>query len=158
MSNPYSHAAGAYGAANKQKEGRDLEAAVLLKSALQMEQLARRLSGGENVSVEETDTVLTHNRKIWEVFLDDMSNPEHPVPQTIKNNVASLAVFVFKKTIEILAAPSAEKITVLVDINRSIASGLSKKVPGAAPPASPTTEAGTKTPPTAGSGGIDTDI
>lgn len=133
--NPYSKAAGAYGAPALSTDQRALEGSVLLKSASNLEALARRIEAGEKPSLEEIDDTLTNNRKIWQIFLDNAMNEDNGMPLELRNNVASLAVFVFKRTQDILIDTRPEKFTVLVNINRNIASGLMKRpvVPAAAP-------------------------
>ena len=137
--NPYSKAAAAYGFASTSAahstelltlaEQRKLEGQVLLKAAGMLESLANRLEKGERPSLEEIDHVLTHNRKLWELFLDNMTNPEHTLPLEIKNNVASLAVYVFKRTMEVLVDTTPDKLKILIDINRNLAAGLLKPLP-----------------------------
>ena len=127
--NPYTKAAGAYGTTAASTDQRALEGQILLQAAQKLETLAKRLQDGEKPSLEEVDETLRYNRKLWQVFVDDMQNPEHLLPQDIKNNVASLAMFVFKRTQEILFDTTPEKFTALISINRSIASGLMKKPP-----------------------------
>ena len=127
--NPYSMATNAYAssATATTSDGRSLESSVLLKSAQKMETLAKRLDNGEKVSLEEIGDTLDNNQKIWQIFLSDMMNPEHPLPLEIKNNIANLALYVFKRTQEVLIDTVPEKFTVLININRNIASGLSKR-------------------------------
>ena len=52
------------------------------------------------------------------------TRPENPLPDPIKQNMANLALFVFKHTVGVLAEPAPEKLNVLVTINREIAAGL----------------------------------
>ena len=126
--NPYTKAADAYGTtAAASPDQRVLEGTILLKAAQKLEDLAKRMSGGEKPSLEEIDETLTYNQKLWQLFVEDMINPEHLLPQEIKNNVASLAVFVFKRTQEIYFETKPEKFKVLVNINRNIAAGLMKR-------------------------------
>ena len=131
MSNKtHSEATGAYtSASNAEKSGRDLEADVLNKSALRMDLIAKRLEKGEKVKVQEMGDIFDANQKIWQIFLDSMVDDDCPLPQEIKDNIGSLAVFTFKHTLNILADPTPAKIQTLVDINRNIANGLSKKPP-----------------------------
>ena len=133
--NPYSRAAGAYTTQGTvTTDQRSLEGTALLKAAQNLEELTTRLESGEKVSLEELGTVLTHNRKLWELFVNDMVNPDHILPQDIRNNIASLALFVFKRTQEILVDTQPGKFRALININRSIAAGLLKKVEGSSPP------------------------
>lgn len=78
----------------------------------------------ENSSFAEIDDALTYNRKLWTVLVTSVTNPENPLPEQIKNNIASLGVFIFKHTISLLADPHPDKLDTLISINRSIAEGL----------------------------------
>ena len=125
--NPYSKAADAYGTAASSIDQRALEGQVLLKAALKLEELSRRLQNQEKVSLEDIGSTLEHNQKLWTLFVNETMNPDHPLPQEIKNNIASLGIFVFKRTRDVLIDTTPEKIKVLIDINRNIATGLMKK-------------------------------
>lgn len=140
--NPYSKAAGAYVTQATATDQRSLEGTVLLQSAQKLEDLAARLQAGEKIRLEEIGATLTHNRKLWELFVSDMGNPDHALAQDLRNNVASLAFFVFKRTQEILVETQPEKFKALVNINRSIAAGLMKRTTVPSPASqSPSAEA-----------------
>lgn len=125
--NPYGQAADAYSETAAKGDQRSLEGKILLKAARQLEELSKRLAAGEQVPLEEIGDPVEYNRKLWIVFVNDTMNDDHPLPQEIKNNIASLGVFVFKRSIDILAEPTAEKLQVLIEINRNIAAGLMKQ-------------------------------
>lgn len=133
--NPYTKAADAYGTTAAAVDQRAMEGKILLKAAQKLEDLAKRLQAEERVPREDIGEALNYNQKLWQLFAEDMMNADHDLPQDIKNNIASLAIFVFKRTHEILIDTKTEKFKVLIDINRNIAAGLLKKVPAA--PAAP---------------------
>ena len=93
--NAHSKSAGAYGTVTPDMDQRTMEGTILLKAAQKLETLADRLREGEKVRLEEIGDILNHNQKLWQLFVSDMNNPDHPVPQEIRNNIASLALFVF---------------------------------------------------------------
>lgn len=134
--NPYTKASDAYGATAASTDQRALEGKILLKAAQQLEDLAKRLSQPETVPRLDVEETLYYNQKLWQLFAEDMRNDGHILPQEIKNNIASLALFIFKRTREILLDTKPEKFKVLVDINRNIAAGLMKRpiAPSAPPP------------------------
>ncbi|MDI1229327.1 MAG: flagellar biosynthesis regulator FlaF [bacterium] len=127
--NPYGAAVTAYGATATANDPRALEGRILLKAASKLEDLATRLRAGENVRVAERGEILEYNQKLWQVFVSDTMNPDHPLPQEIKNNIATLALFIFKRTLELLADTNPDKIQALIEINRNIAAGVLKKPP-----------------------------
>lgn len=78
----------------------------------------------EETSFAEKDETLTYNRKLWTILVTSVTSPENPLPQPIKDNIATLGVFIFRHTMDILIDPQPEKLNTLISINRSIAEGL----------------------------------
>lgn len=122
--NPYAQAANAYGD-NAQKttsDPREVEARVLLKSAKMLQDLKNELEQANTEAIEE---ILKYNRQIWMMFYDTAieNNGENHTSE-LRSNILNLANFIFKRETEILAAPTAEKFDVLININREIAAGL----------------------------------
>jgi flagellar biosynthesis activator protein FlaF len=72
----------------------------------------------------ELDEALTFNRKLWTILVTSATDAENPLPQGVKNNIANLALFVFNRTLTIASEPAADKLAVLVNINREVAAGL----------------------------------
>lgn len=132
--NPYAAAAGTYGT-NLQKhtpDQRELEAHVLLKSAKFMQDMQ---NDWDNVTGQILEDILRYNRQIWMMFYDTaMQNPEGNRPDDLRNNILSLAQFVFKREIDILAKPEKKKVDILISINRDIAAGLMTGVKNAPAP------------------------
>ncbi len=75
-------------------------------------------------SLAEKDDALVYNRKLWSILVTSATSDESQLPQDVKNNIASLAVFVFKQTITVITTDDAEKMNSLISINRAIAEGL----------------------------------
>lgn len=142
--NPYTQAADAYGQTASATDQRSLEGRALMKAALKLEDLSKRLSAKENVSLEDISATLEYNHKLWTVFVGETMNDEHPLPQDIKNNIASLGLFVFKRTKELFIETQPEKLKALIDINRNIAAGLMKQ-PVGKPAATPAMQEPAKT-------------
>lgn len=99
---------------------REREAALLMKSAAQMQHVQDNWDGDK----ESLRHALQFNRKLWTVFVSSVSDTENPLPTPIKNNIASLGVFIFRHTVSIQARPEPEKLGVLISINKDIAAGL----------------------------------
>lgn len=146
--NPYTHAANVYGSNVKAAvvDQRALEGQLLMKAAQKLDSLSKRLADGEVVPLMEVEEILSYNRKLWTVFSSEAGDDSHALPQEIKNNIATLAVFIFKRTIAVLANPQPEKIAALIDINRNIASGLLKNKDPKAEAAAETKEKNTAPP------------
>jgi flagellar protein FlaF len=122
MPDLHAHAATAYGSTFKAAvDPRQLEANVLLKAARQLEEVR---NGWQPERETELEGALLYTRKLWTVFAAEVADDANPLPLPIRNNIANIAVFVFKRTLELQAAPAPEKIDPLIEINRSLAAGL----------------------------------
>jgi flagellar biosynthesis activator protein FlaF len=78
----------------------------------------------EEASLAEKDDALVYNRKLWAILVTSATSEESPLPQEVKNNIASLAVFIFKQTISVMTTDDSDKLTSIISINRAIAEGL----------------------------------
>lgn len=127
--NPYQNASNAYSnnKAASLSDPRTMEAQALLKAASKLDCIRELLREGHNPGYEAIGEALEYNKKLWIVFADSMADESHDLPQELKNNVASLSIFMLKRTLDVLAEPTAAKLDVMIDINRQIASGLMKK-------------------------------
>jgi len=100
---------------------RELEANLLMKAAAKLQLIKDEW---DESSLAEKDDVLVYNRKLWTILVTSATSPESELPQDIKNNIASLGIFVFKQTMSIITSDDVNKIGVLININRAIAEGL----------------------------------
>lgn len=108
--------------------GRGVEISVLEMASGKMR--AALGEGGEVRWTRGLDESLKFNQKIWDVLVADWSNPECSLEDGLRGNLLSLGIFVKKRTFAMLAQPTREGITVLVDLNDNIASGLRKGLNG----------------------------
>ena len=125
--NPYAQAASAYGdhAQKTTPDQRELEGRVLLKSAKMLKDLQ---DDWDNMDSEILEQTLRYNRQLWMVFYDTaLENPEQNRPNDLRSNIINLANFIFKREVEIMAAPEKQKLDVLININKEIAAGLMTK-------------------------------
>lgn len=67
---------------------------------------------------------LTYNRRLWTIFATSATADENPLPQSVKQNIANLGLFIFQHTMAMESDPAPEKLTALIGINREIAAGL----------------------------------
>ncbi|MDP3328117.1 flagellar biosynthesis regulator FlaF [Parvibaculum sp.] len=121
MSKPHD----AYASASRMAitDPREFEATILTRAAGQLQRIR------DNWSNEKASTLrdaLLYNRRIWTVFAASAAEAEHPLPREIKQNIANLAIFIFKRTSEIEAShePAPQLLDTLIMINREIAAGL----------------------------------
>ncbi len=99
---------------------RELEASILLKAAAQLQSIK---DDWEN-NYKNLDNALYYNRRLWTILASAMADEDNQLPKPIRDNVASLGVFVMSYTLKVLAEPSPDKLTSLININREIAAGL----------------------------------
>jgi flagellar protein FlaF len=64
------------------------------------------------------------NRQLWTIFLSAAESNDNPQSLEIRQNIANLAAFVMKQTIEMQLSPDPAKLKSLIDINCHIAAGL----------------------------------
>lgn len=98
---------------------RETEGRALLEAA-------RRLAAVQE-KPDDRDSFLENvrlNWRLWTIFQAELTMSESEVPLEIRQNLLNLCNFVDKRTVEILADPRPESLTVLININRNIAAGL----------------------------------
>ncbi len=120
----HQHGAQAYQQTTKVVENpRERESALLMKAAAGLQKVKDEWATATN---EELRGALNYNRKLWTIFMSAVTQPDSPLPQEVRQNIANLGMFVMNQTREILyeGTPAPEQITVLVQLNRQIASGL----------------------------------
>jgi len=110
-------------AARHGNDPRELEASVLLKSASRLQ----RVKDGWAVDMADLTPALLYNRTLWTIFATSVTEGESPLPTEVRQNIANLAIFIFKRTMEVQAAPAPDLLDPLININRQIAAGLLQK-------------------------------
>lgn len=84
-------------------EGRDLEAQGHLREAL------------------------AKNRTLWSLLLSDATHSDNTLPNDLKAQIISIAMFVDRHTVNVLKGEG--DVTVLIDVNRSVMDGLKAAQP-----------------------------
>lgn len=102
--------------------GRDLEAAVLAKGAVMLKECQDNWNSGD-ITQKLTDA-LKFNQKLWSFFQSELAKPENPLPRKLREDILSLSIFIDKRIFEVMAYPSPEKLTIIININLNIAAGL----------------------------------
>ena len=119
------HAAKAYGRAlNETASARDLEATLLLRSAAHFQAIRESWDNRK----ADLQGALLFNRKLWIFFLASVAREDNPLPIEIRRNVASLGMFVLKRTVRLTSDPKPESLGALININRLLASGLQSRI------------------------------
>jgi flagellar protein FlaF len=102
--------------------GRDIEADVLTKAAFKLKTCQDNWAAASKD--ERLVSALKFNQRIWTILQAELERPENHLPDELKVNLFKLSVFIDKRTLEAIAYPSPEKLTILIDINNNIAAGL----------------------------------
>lgn len=105
---------------------REAESALLLHTALRLELAAARAETSPGREADEAlDAALTHIRKVWTVLATAATEAASPLPAELKSAVASLSVFVLRRSFAVASAPSpSAAASAVVEISRQIAAGL----------------------------------
>jgi flagellar protein FlaF len=113
---------------------RELEASVLTKAGLLLKQCQENWNSTERNRLLED--AVRYNQRVWSFFQSELSMPENPLPQKLREDILNLSLFIDKRLFEILAFPNdPKKLDVVININFNLASGLRTSPEGAEPAA-----------------------
>ena|SRR5438105_65618 len=116
-----SNAAQAYArVAHTSSSPREIEAQALLKAARQLQEVQTNWDGPDM----RMQKALLFNRRLWTIFMSAVESNDNPQPLEVRQNIANLAAFVMKRTIEMQLEPDPAKLKSLIDINCNLAAGL----------------------------------
>jgi flagellar protein FlaF len=104
------------------QSGRELEASVLTKAALVLQQVQNTWNAEDRDM--RLDEAVRYNQKIWSIFQSELSKPDNPLPKKLREDILSLSLFMDKRIFEVLSFPAPEKLTALININLNLAAGL----------------------------------
>ncbi|WP_054031304.1 flagellar biosynthesis regulator FlaF [Desulfatitalea tepidiphila] len=117
------NAVNSYQSVDKQSmSGRETEARVLTQGALKLVDCQKNWSAPDRN--ERLDAALRYNQRIWTFFQVEVSRPENPLPNDIKQNIIHLSRFIDQRIFDTMAFPESHKLNVLIRINQNIAAGL----------------------------------
>jgi len=104
-------------------EPRELEASLLLKAAAKLQAVH------DSWCDQPTglNDALLYNRRLWNVFIDAVTQDDNKLPISVRQNLANLGVFVMGETYSLLTDPQPDNLASLIKINRGIAAGLGRK-------------------------------
>jgi flagellar protein FlaF len=102
---------------------RELEASLLLQAASRLQSIHDDWNHDPAVPSRLNDALL-YNRKLWSVFLAEMTDANNPMPRDLRQNVANIGIFVMNHTVSVMQDPRPEQLGSLININRELAAGL----------------------------------
>jgi len=104
------------------QSGREIEASVLTNAALALKKWKDHWqTEGRRAGLR---AALKYNQQVWSVLQAELVKPNNPLPRKLRENILSLSVFIDRRIFEILADPSPDKLSAIIDINFNIAAGL----------------------------------
>ena len=102
--------------------GREIEASALAQAAKILTDCQNNWDAPDREEI--LFMALRRNQMLWSIFQAELSDANNPLPKELKENILSLSLFIDKRTIEIMAFPSPEKLNAIIDINLNLAAGL----------------------------------
>jgi len=102
--------------------GREIEAMVLTKAALQLKKCQSNWDPDDRDGKRSES--LKFNQNIWTILQGELAKDDNPLPLQLRKDLLSLSLFVDKRTFDVMAFPSPEKLDILININLNIAAGL----------------------------------
>jgi len=85
---------------------------------------ARHLNATKDGPIDKFRAALRANWRLWTIFQASVIEPDCALPDETRANLLSLANFVDKQTVQLLAKLDPDKVDGLVNINRQISEGL----------------------------------
>lgn len=106
----------------KTMSGRETEARVLTQGALKLVDCQNNWDASDRKQC--LHDALRYNQRIWSIFQVEMTKPDNPLPDQIKQNILLLSRFIDQRIFDIMAFPEVEKLSIIIKINQNIAAGL----------------------------------
>ncbi|MGC2063946.1 MAG: flagellar biosynthesis regulator FlaF [Thermodesulfovibrionales bacterium] len=105
--------------------GRDVEAYALTNAALKLTECQNNWNAADRE--DKLKEALRINQMIWTIFQSELSKGDNLLPKALKSDLLSLSIFVDRRIFEIIADPTPEKLTAIININLNLAAGLKSK-------------------------------
>jgi flagellar biosynthesis activator protein FlaF len=102
--------------------GREIEAAILTKAARKLKACQEHWNSADRDNM--LDEALKFNQRIWSIFQNELSREDNPLPQKLRSDIIRLSTFIDRRIFETMAEPSADKLSIIIDISNNLAAGL----------------------------------
>jgi len=102
--------------------GRELEASVLSQAASKLRNCQDRWDAEDRELM--LDEALKYNQKIWSIFQSELAKEDNPMPKKLRVDLLALSAFMDRRSFEVMASPTPEKLNIMININMNIAAGL----------------------------------
>ena len=107
---------------------RQLESTLLMKAATRL----KAVQDNWEVDRADLDPAVIYNRKLWTILATAATETDSPLPDDLKRNIATIAIFIFNRSLDLIVDPKASDLDALIEINRNIAIGLAVEPQAAA--------------------------
>ena len=105
--------------------GPEVEAQVLIKAADKLQDCQDNWEARDHDG--KLDESLKFNQLIWSIFQAELEAEDNPLPKDLRFNLLRLSAFIDGRSLDTMAYPAREKLTILININRNIAAGLRER-------------------------------
>jgi len=102
--------------------GREIEALALTNAALKLRKC--QVYWDTEDKDGKRSSALKFNQRMWTVLQGELAKEDNPLPAQLKRDLLTLSLFIDKRTFEVMAFPSPEKLDMLIRINLNLAAGL----------------------------------
>jgi flagellar protein FlaF len=102
--------------------GRAIEAEVLTKAARKLRKCRENWEAAEKD--DRLSEALKYNQRVWSLFQAELAREDHPLPKKLRSDILKLSAFVDRRIFETMAAPSPDKLGMVIRINENLAAGL----------------------------------
>jgi flagellar protein FlaF len=82
-----------------------------------------RVAQSKGPGARELFDALFYLRRLWSIFMDDLSSPENELPQQLRAGLISIGIWM-NKEIERVRTGHAKDLTPMIEINEIIRNGL----------------------------------
>lgn len=98
---------------------REMDAAAFSQAAYVLDQAKQKMG-----DPDLCERALKYNQLLWSIVQADVAEKNNTLPDEVKANLMSLAIFVDRQTTKALAKPSEDVFDSLINININISEGL----------------------------------
>jgi len=102
--------------------GRELEASVLTKAARTLKECQTNWEVEDRT--ERLEKALKFNQLVWSIFQAELAKEDNPLPKNLRKDILTLSAFIDRRIFDVIAYPSPEKLTAIININLNLAAGL----------------------------------
>jgi len=102
--------------------GREIEASALTRAAMMLAECQNNWEAADRK--DNLNEALRMNQKLWSILQAELIEADNPLPKELREDILSLSVFIDRRIIEVMAFPSSEKLTAIININLNLAAGL----------------------------------